>query len=185
MRPPDSALTGLVDGPATEIHHDVTQAVLPELRHAVRAGAARAGLHGERLDDFILAVHELATNAIRHGGGHGRLRLHRLHDSLLCEVSDHGPGFGDGIPASASPPPASVPGGRGLWLARQLTDTLLIMDRANGATVTITVCVTSGGGQTALLQSAVAADPSAPEPDNSGTPAMPHPHGRDTGRLTG
>ncbi|MFI7513483.1 hypothetical protein ACIBVK_08320 [Micromonospora echinofusca] len=38
------------------------------LRHAVAAAARSAGLVGHGLEDFVLAVHELATNVVRHGG---------------------------------------------------------------------------------------------------------------------
>ena len=40
---------------------------LRQLRHAVVGWAARAGLRGQRAADFVIAVHEIATNAIRHG----------------------------------------------------------------------------------------------------------------------
>jgi anti-sigma regulatory factor (Ser/Thr protein kinase) len=38
---------------------------------------AAAGLTGSRLDDFVLAVHEIAANAIVHADGGGRLILRR------------------------------------------------------------------------------------------------------------
>lgn len=37
--------------------------------------AKRAGLDGDRLDDFVLAIGELTANSVRHGGGRGVLRL--------------------------------------------------------------------------------------------------------------
>ncbi|HWH01308.1 MAG TPA: ATP-binding protein, partial [Pilimelia sp.] len=42
-----------------------------ELRHAVARCAEESGLSGHPLEDFVLAVNELATNAVRHGGGRG------------------------------------------------------------------------------------------------------------------
>ncbi len=111
------------------------------LRHAVRDHAMAAGLLDDALADFVVAVHELVANAVRHGGGHGCLRLRRDGDTLICDVTDHGGGFPDGVPAPAAPPAADVPGGRGILLARQLTDNLLISDGPEGVTATVTVCL--------------------------------------------
>src|SRR3954451_5722577 len=117
-----------------------TAADLPALRGAGRGRAREAGLSGVPLDDLVVAVHELATNAVRHGGGRGRLDLRRDGDTLICDVTDRGPGFGE-VPVPSGPPPAEVPGGRGLWLARLLTDTLLLSDGPDGVTVSVTMCL--------------------------------------------
>ncbi len=111
------------------------------LRHAVRRQSASAGLTGGPLDDFVVAVHELVTNAVRHGGGRGRLHLRRDGDTLVCDVVDHGGGFTDGVPLPAGPPPAVVTGGRGLLLAGVLADTLMISDGPDGVTATVTACL--------------------------------------------
>ncbi|AEV84143.1 anti-sigma regulatory factor [Actinoplanes sp. SE50] len=145
MRTPAPALARPVDRPAPTLDSRFAAAALTDLRHTVRTAAAGAGLHGERLDDFIVAVQELITNAVRHGGGRGRLLLRRYDNTVTCEISDHGSGFPGGVPPIVSPPPAGVPGGRGLWLATQLSDTLLITDRPDGVTVTITICLTTPG----------------------------------------
>lgn len=47
------------------------------LRRLVAGQCAAAGLSGSRLDDFVLAVHEIAANAIVHAGTGGRLILRR------------------------------------------------------------------------------------------------------------
>ncbi|MFI1995267.1 ATP-binding protein [Actinoplanes sp. NPDC020271] len=120
---------------------DFTAQELPSLRHAVHDSALAYGLTGDVLDDFVIAVHELATNAVRHGGGRGTIDLHVDGDTLLCDIRDHGPGFPDGVPATAEPPSPQTPGGRGLWLARHLTDTLMITDGPGGVTVSITACL--------------------------------------------
>ncbi|WP_229401776.1 ATP-binding protein [Micromonospora okii] len=101
------------------------------LRHAVTDAAGGAGLAGDALEDFVLAVHELVTNVVRHGGGSGRLRLRRHGALLTCEISDDGPGLGD--VRVALPAPNEV-GHRGLWLAQQLTDGLEIRDDGRGTT---------------------------------------------------
>ncbi|MFD0823552.1 ATP-binding protein, partial [Micromonospora zhanjiangensis] len=65
-----------------------------DLRHVVASSVEATGLSGQRLDDFVLAVNELLTNAVRHGGGRGVLRLWCERDTVLCEVSDDGGGIG-------------------------------------------------------------------------------------------
>jgi anti-sigma regulatory factor (Ser/Thr protein kinase) len=92
---------------------------LLSLRSAVAAYAAELGA-GTRVEDVVLVAHELASNAIRHGGGSGRLRLWRDDYRLLCRVSDSGPGLADAAETGAELPSPQVPGGRGLWIARRL-----------------------------------------------------------------
>ena len=107
-----------------------TGADLPMLRLRVATAAAAAGLDEARCDELVLAVYELACNAIVHGGGAGSLRLTRAGDAVHCQVSDDGPGFAD----------AGAGRRGGLWLAGQLTDGVEIDDGAlGGAVVTLTV----------------------------------------------
>src|ERR1700760_3187647 len=63
------------------------------LRHEVTRCAIAAGLHAQRLEDFVLAVNEIVTNAVRHAGGHGRLRMWLVGPLLNCEVVDEGHGI--------------------------------------------------------------------------------------------
>ena len=57
--------------PALLIAEAFDQAQVTEIRHSVTSCAHASGLGGQRLDDFVLAVNELITNAVRHGGGRG------------------------------------------------------------------------------------------------------------------
>jgi anti-sigma regulatory factor (Ser/Thr protein kinase) len=109
-----------------QMHFTATD--LPRLRSRVGGTASLAGLDEQRCEELVLAAYELASNAIRHGGGGGHLRLSRENGSLHCQVSDEGPGF-DG--AADSP-------GRGLLLVRELVDGIEI-NRGAGAVVTLTV----------------------------------------------
>jgi len=59
---------------------------LAALRRLAAEQARRAGLAPGRLSDFVLAVNEVATNAVRHGCDRARLRLWVAGDDLCCEV---------------------------------------------------------------------------------------------------
>jgi serine/threonine-protein kinase RsbW len=107
------------------------------LRHTVTSTAASAGLAGDRLDDFVVAVNELLTNAVRHGGGAGEVSLWCENGSVICEVRDSGTGLPVPRPDPAEPPIASEPGGWGLWLAARLTDTLELKTGVDGTSARI------------------------------------------------
>jgi anti-sigma regulatory factor (Ser/Thr protein kinase) len=104
------------------------------LRRIVAASAGKAGLSGDRLDDFVVAVNELLTNAVRHGGGTGQLTLTTEDGSVVCEVSDGGSGLNGAAPLR---PAAGEPGGWGLWLVRELTDTCEIKTGPDGTAIRI------------------------------------------------
>jgi hypothetical protein len=88
--------------------------------------------------DLVLAANEVATNAFEHGAPPVVVRLHRGADGWLCVVSDHGPGLPDPYVGIDSPLPGNpVPGGHGLWLARQLCDFLTIAARHPGPGTTV------------------------------------------------
>jgi len=72
------------------------------LRSAVAAHAKAAGLGRQHAYDVIIAAYELAANAVRHGAGHGQLRLSGDNGSLCCQVTDPGPAGTD--PGPAAPP---------------------------------------------------------------------------------
>jgi len=93
---------------------------LGELRRFVAAAATGAALGPDRREDLVLAIDELATNSICHGGGSGSLQIWREQDQLVCEVSDNG-FIEEPIHGRAQPDPDAV-SGRGLWLVEQLTD---------------------------------------------------------------
>jgi anti-sigma regulatory factor (Ser/Thr protein kinase) len=129
---------------------------LGQLRRLVAARCAAAGLSGPQVDDFVLAIHEIAANAIMHAGAGGRLILRRTGAGLRCLITDTapviplaspaldnvlefrnsgpGPAGGDlGVPDSLADArdrrerePAGAESGRGLWLAAQLADELSI-----------------------------------------------------------
>lgn len=103
------------------------------VRRFVVAQATRLGLPAGRLDDLILAVNEVATNAIRHGAGRGQVRVWRDERYLMCEVFDPGQAT-EGL-FNVVPPSPDSEGGHGMWITRQLCDLVEIRSRPDGTTV--------------------------------------------------
>src|SRR5947209_2925029 len=58
---------------------------LETARARMRACATHAGFPEDQAEDVVLAVHELAANAVRHGGGVGRLRVWNMAGTLHCQ----------------------------------------------------------------------------------------------------
>jgi anti-sigma regulatory factor (Ser/Thr protein kinase) len=112
-----------------------------ELRHSVASCAAASGLAGQRLDDFVLAVNELITNAVRHGGGRGDLRMWRAAREVVCEVSDGGAGIAADRLADRDRPAPGTAGGWGLWLARTLADEMVVRTGPAGTTVRVSAAL--------------------------------------------
>jgi serine/threonine-protein kinase RsbW len=83
----------------------------------------------------VVAVNELLTNAVRHGGGAGQVRLWHADAAVVCEVADHGPGLTG--PGRRDRPAVDQPGGWGLFLADELTDSFDLQTGAEGTTVRI------------------------------------------------
>src|SRR5256885_14430436 len=87
------------DPSATEAHSAVVVDQLFDadglyaLRAALAAHASRLGAAPAVLDRLLIVAGELATNAVRHGGGSGRLRVGRPRSELRCPITDQGPGL--------------------------------------------------------------------------------------------
>ena len=86
--------------------------------------AARLGLGGGRTYDYVLAVDEVASNSVLHGGGAGRLRVWRNGDCLTSEIHDQG--LMPRSPETDAHPSTVAGHGRGLWLVHQLCDLVQI-----------------------------------------------------------
>ncbi len=90
-------------------------AELPVVRAEVRAHLAEPQLSDLR-DRLVLALDEMASNALRHGGGRVRAMVRPLSDAWLIEVRDGAP---------RTPPTPAVgrdpsDGGLGLYLIAEL-----------------------------------------------------------------
>jgi len=108
---------------------------LPTLRQLVARSAAATGLNPDRVADLDVAVHEIATNSLRHAGGGGRFRTWSTDDFLTYEISDRG--HIENLLVGRVAPDLTSEGGRGVWLANQLSDLVQIRSSADGTTVRI------------------------------------------------
>jgi len=100
--------------------------------HAVLAGSA---LGSETTGEFVFAVSEVATNAVRYGHPPIRVRLWSASRRLLCTVTDHGPGIDDPFAGYVRAHRDPARGGLGLWLARRLCDHVSLRRTSEGFTV--------------------------------------------------
>jgi anti-sigma regulatory factor (Ser/Thr protein kinase) len=112
------------------------------LRRAVAAELAALRGPREVVEDFLLAVDETTSNAVRHGGPPLGLRLWTSAERLVCTVTDHGPGLDDPF-AGYGPAHGDdlSRGGMGVWLARQLCDHVDISSGPDGVTVRLTTAL--------------------------------------------
>ena len=102
------------------------------LREHVRTKAEAAGLDAHRVDDVLIAVNELCTNTIRHGGA-GLLRSWLEPRALICEVRDRGR-ITDPL-AGRRRASLDATHGRGLYLVNQLADLVQLRSSETGSTV--------------------------------------------------
>jgi anti-sigma regulatory factor (Ser/Thr protein kinase) len=91
-------------------------AELPGVRAELRRTASTDAPAADLLDQLILAFDEMASNALRHGGGEVRATVRLTANAYLIEVSDRA--------ASAPPTPAvgrdPSEGGLGLYLIAEM-----------------------------------------------------------------
>jgi anti-sigma regulatory factor (Ser/Thr protein kinase) len=113
---------------------------LATLRDFVTSQASRVGADSRSVAPFVQAVDEVATNAIKHGGGSGVLQIWTGPQTMLCEVSDNGAGLPDPLVGQLPSPPGQLRG-CGLWLARQFSDLLEVHSDPAGTTVRLHLTV--------------------------------------------
>jgi anti-sigma regulatory factor (Ser/Thr protein kinase) len=123
-------------GPAQSLSASIEVNGANDLVHArplMAEVARRAGLEHDRVDQLTVALSEIATNAILHGGGRAQVSILGDRASVIVDVRDQGPGI-LAEPALARTHPAQL-NGRGLWLARQLCDDQQVRSSATGTLV--------------------------------------------------
>lgn len=109
---------------------------LGQVRSLVAALADQIGLDDRRVEALLVVATELATNAVRHAGGSGVLRLWSADGAVHLRVTDKGPGLANPERAGACLVPTTSDEGRGLWLARQLSDDLRVVAGERGTSAT-------------------------------------------------
>jgi anti-sigma regulatory factor (Ser/Thr protein kinase) len=125
----------LSDPPADAASLRFELADLARARALVSEHAARARLTVGQCGDVVLAVNEIATNSVRHGGGSGTLYSWHEPGRLTCQISDSGR-IRDPL-AGRVRPDADARQGRGLWMANQLCDLVQIRSGPSGTTVRV------------------------------------------------
>ncbi|GAA4964681.1 sensor histidine kinase [Actinoplanes utahensis] len=142
-RQPDQYLTlrshvTLPPVPRAVSHDQILSEVaqLSRLRALLNAWAGDNGFAEESADDLVVTAVEIASNALCHAATPVRVRAWRHDDTLVVQCDDTA---GIPIPATAGyhrpDTTGALPGGRGLWLARQLADVVLIDSHAGRTSI--------------------------------------------------
>lgn len=100
------------------------------VRAVVRGHLSAAVVAAEVLDDVLLVVEELVTNAYRHTPSPRRLRISRSQCAVRVEVSD-----GESARPGLYPPSGTRVGGRGMALVRGLSRAWGVLPDVQGGKV--------------------------------------------------
>ncbi len=113
------------------------------LRHAIRERLSTVDGPADLVEDYLLAVDEMTSNAVRHGDPPIGVRLWAAPGRLVCTISDAGTGW-DNPFAGYGPAHGEdlSHGGMGLWLARQLCDHVAICRDEHGVSVRLSTAWT-------------------------------------------
>ena len=112
LTPPDhERLTGLRSLPVVS-HPSIFRATLAREME-------EEGLNPGQISDMVQAASEVVVNALQHGGGLRAVRIGRVSDRFVCEVTDQNGRLDD--PLAGYIAPAHAEHSSGLWIARQLT----------------------------------------------------------------
>jgi anti-sigma regulatory factor (Ser/Thr protein kinase) len=125
------------DGPLPPPATDATSVAFDGQLAPVREFSANqgraAGLDRARVNDLVLAVSEIAANALGHARGGGLIRSWCTSEEILCQVEDHG--YITDPLAGRYRKPADAQGGHGLWLVNRVCD---LVERRSSPAGTIT-----------------------------------------------
>jgi len=101
-------------------------------RHLVAEVADAASVvDRDRIEGFVTAVHEVLANGLNHGRPPVRLGVWVDTAKVTCLIVDSGPGIANPLTGYRYPE-AARDRGRGLWIARQLCDELIIRNSDGG-----------------------------------------------------
>jgi anti-sigma regulatory factor (Ser/Thr protein kinase) len=116
------------------------------LRRAVADLAGTAPLPPARVRQLMVAVNELASNSIEHGGGQAVLAVWTEPGLLVCQLDDSGI-FANPM-AGLTPPPKGSSRGRGLLIVHELSDLVRIHHRPDGTSIRIHINLTGSMKET-------------------------------------
>ena len=128
LMPDDEPLPGLRSLPLVN-HPAIFRRLL-----AGRDGAPRES-NPEQIGEMVQAANEVVVNALQHGGGLRSVRVGRVVDRFVCEVTDHRMDRLDDPLAGYLAPGSEPEQSFGLWAARQLTWRLDLLPSSRGLTV--------------------------------------------------
>jgi anti-sigma regulatory factor (Ser/Thr protein kinase) len=131
----DSDRVALEPPPASAIQFPFDLQSYAHTRRLAAETASRVGLSEQQECDLGLAVTELATNAVRHGGGAGVLRVWTEGRAVVGEVSDRGPGLPDPLAGYIQPRAGTATSGWGMWLVRRVCDVVEVRTGPRGTTI--------------------------------------------------
>jgi anti-sigma regulatory factor (Ser/Thr protein kinase) len=132
---PDAAAAPLAPPPAGTRALSFEAATLPDVRELVVQWAELGGLDEGKAGDLVLAVHELATSSVYHGGGIGVLRLWSEDGAVVGEVRDSGR-IEDAL-AGRVQPSLDGPCGWALWIANLTCDLVQVRSGMTGTVVRV------------------------------------------------
>ena len=125
--PPGTAAYHLADG-------------LPGLRAFVRARAAALGLTGERAALLVGAAGEVVGH-LASRGVEATVRMWRRPDTIVCDVHRPGASLDDPFCGFRPIDSARAAAGDGMWVARQVCDTVDLCETESGTTIRLSVSV--------------------------------------------
>ncbi|GLY99439.1 sensor histidine kinase [Actinoplanes sp. NBRC 103695] len=141
---PESYLAGMRPAPPDPLQltppvADLADPLPGRARDAVRA-AGHEGISRDEIEDLVVAVSEVVTNAMLYGRAPIRMRVWSGPDRVVAEVTDTGPGPKDPF-AGLLPIGPEGPGGRGLWIVNQSCNHVTMARDPDGFTLRLTAGV--------------------------------------------
>jgi anti-sigma regulatory factor (Ser/Thr protein kinase) len=129
-----TTIEAALPAPESDVGVTFTRSSIGRICTLVRVACVDAGVAPRDAEDLLIAVSEIAINAISYGGGHGAIAVHRVAGGVVIEIHDDGPG----LPANFAldqPPPGGVDELHGLWLARLMCREFDITSSPRGVNV--------------------------------------------------
>jgi anti-sigma regulatory factor (Ser/Thr protein kinase) len=115
---------------------------LPAVRRFTEMHARRYKVDDDLIGDLVIAVNEIATNAVRHGSPRAELRIWTQDRRVIAEIHDSGAWTLADDPGG-NPPAPEAEGGMGIWVARQICSAVDIRTGISGTVVRLELSPTA------------------------------------------